>query len=305
MKKVKVRIPASIANLVCGYDILGMSINDPFDEMEVTLSDEPGVRITHVDNFNLPVDPAKNVAGVSVAALIEEYGEKIGFDVVINKHIKPGSGLGSSAASAAGVVFAANHLLDNFFSREDLVRFSMCGEELASGIKHADNIAPCIYGSITLIRSLEPLDIVPLSSPPVFITVIHPQIEIKTSYAREILPKQIPLKDAITQWANIAGLVAGLLKSDYELIGRSLKDVIIEPVRSVLIPGFAELKSQCKELGVLGGGISGSGPSVFFIAKEQTIAQEVETIMIDIYKKLGIDFKTYVTTLNTTGIEIV
>ncbi|MEO6490055.1 MAG: homoserine kinase, partial [Ferruginibacter sp.] len=251
-----------------------------------------------------PLDPSKNVAGVALNALLVAYKKNIGFEVFIKKHIKPGSGLGSSAASAAGVVVAANYLLDNFFSKEDLVRFGMCGEELASGVKHADNIAPCIYGSITLIRSLDPLDIVPLISPPMYITVVHPQIEVKTSYAREILPKQILLKDAILQWANIAGLVAGLLKSDYELIGRSLEDIIIEPVRSVLIPGFSELKARCKEVGVLGGGISGSGPSVFFMAKERNIAQEMETIMIDTYNKLGIDYKTYVTSINSKGIEI-
>ena len=305
MKKVKVIIPATVANIVCGFDILGMAIHDPFDEMEVMLSDEPGLRIKHVDAFGLPVDPEKNVSGVSLLALMEEYGQHIGFDMVINKHIKPGSGLGSSAAAAAGAVVAANHLLDNFFSKEDLVRFAMNGEKLASGVKHADNIAPCIYGGITLIRSINPLDIIPLTAPHLFVTVVHPQIEVKTSDARQILRKEIQLKDAIQQWGNIAGLVTGFLKNDYQLISRSLEDVLIEPVRSILIPGFNEVKRRSKETGALGGGISGSGPSIFMLSEQEETARQVENVMIDVYNKIGIEFKTYVTTLNNDGVKIV
>ena len=305
MKKVKVIIPATVANIVCGFDILGMAIHDPFDEMEVMLSDEPGLRIKHIDGFDLPVDPEKNVSGVSLLALMEEYGQHIGFDMVINKHIKPGSGLGSSAAAAAGAVVAANHLLDNFFSKEDLVRFAMNGEKLASGVKHADNIAPCIYGGITLIRSINPLDIIPLTAPHLFVTVVHPQIEVKTSDARQILRKEIQLKDAIQQWGNIAGLVTGFLKNDYQLISRSLEDVLIEPVRSILIPGFNEVKRRSKEAGALGGGISGSGPSIFMLSEQEKTARQVETVMIDVYNKMGIEFKTYVTTLNSDGVKIV
>ena len=303
--KVKVKIPATIANLVCGFDILGMAIHDPFDEMEITLSDEPGLRIKHLDTFGLPVEPEKNVTGVSLMALLEAYDKNIGFDVVINKQIKPGSGLGSSAAAAAGAVVAANHLLNEFFSKEDLVRFAMNGEKLASGVKHADNIAPCIYGGVTLIRSIFPLDIIPVSAPPMYITVVHPQIEVKTSDARQILRKEILLKDAIQQWGNIAGLVTGFLKNDYQLISRSLEDVLIEPVRSILIPGFDEVKKKSKEAGALGGGISGSGPSVFMLSEHEQTAKQVESVMIDIYNKIGIEYKTYVTTMNNEGVKIV
>lgn len=305
MKKVKVKIPATIANIVCGFDILGMAINDPFDEMELTLSNEPGLRIKHTDEFNLPEEPERNVAGVSLLALMEEYGKEIGFDMVVHKNIKPGSGLGSSAAAAAGAVVAANHLLGNHFSKDDLVRLAMNGEKLASGVKHADNIAPCIYGGVTLIRSIFPLDIIPLSAPPMFVTVVHPQIEVKTSDARQILRKEILLKDAIQQWGNIAGLVTGLLKSDYQLISRSLEDVLIEPVRSMLIPGFDEVKKSSKEAGALGGGISGSGPSIFMLSEDEKTGRNIESAMISIFDKIGIDFKTYVTTMNTTGIQII
>jgi homoserine kinase len=302
MKKIKVKVPATVANLVCGFDILGMALNDPFDEMELELTEDPVINIKHTDGYNLPEETEKNVAGVALQALTEAYGQPIGFNVTVHKNIKPGSGLGSSAAGSAGAVVAANYLLDNYFSQEDLVRFAMNGEKLASGVKHADNIAPCIYGGVTLIRSVFPLDIISLSSPPLFVTVVHPQIEVKTSDARQILRKEVLLKDAIKQWGNIAGLVTGFLKSDYDLIGRSLEDVIIEPVRSILIPGFDDVKKMSKEAGALGGGISGSGPSIFMLNKDEQTAQQIKTIMEDVYTKLGLDFKCYVTTVNTDGV---
>ena len=212
MKTVKVFAPASVANLVCGFDVLGMSLQDPADEMTMSLSGEPGLRIVHEDDYGLPEAPEKNVAGAALGAMMKELEPSVGFDLRINKLIKPGSGLGSSAASAAGAVAAANMLLDNRFSPGDLVRFAMSGEKLASGVKHADNIAPCLYGGITLIRSIHPLDIVQLSYPELHVTVVHPQIEVKTSDARQILRKQVLLKDAIRQWGNIAGLVAGFMQ---------------------------------------------------------------------------------------------
>lgn len=305
MKTVKVIAPATVANLVCGFDILGMALKHPEDEMTLTLSDQPGIRIRHMDEYNLPEMVSKNVAGVALLALIEEYPNPPGFDLMINKNIKPGSGLGSSAASAAGAVVAANYLLDNVFSKEDLVRFAMSGEKLASGVKHADNISPCIYGGVTLIRSIFPLDIVPLEAPPMYVTVVHPQIEVRTSDSRQILRKEVHLKDAIKQWGNIAGLVAGFMKKDFGLIGRSLEDVIVEPVRSILIPGFDEVKIKSKAAGALGGGISGSGPSVFMLSKEENTAKQVEEIMKSIFEKIGIDYKTYVTTINYEGVTIV
>jgi len=305
MKKVKISAPATVANLVCGFDILGMALNDPNDIMEVSLLDEPEIRIKHADNYDLPVEPAKNVAGAALLALLEACDDKIGFEVVINKYIKPGSGLGSSAASSAGAVVAANHLLGNIFSKEDLVRFAMNGEKVASGVKHADNLAPCIYGGVTLIRAILPLDIIPLSAPPLHVTVVHPQIEVKTSDARQILRKEVQLKNAIMQWGNIAGLVTGFLKSDYALIGRSLEDVIIEPVRSILIPGFDEVKMNSKEAGALGGGISGSGPSIFMLSQEEKTAREVEKIMKNVFQNIGVEYKTYVTSINYEGVKVV
>ena len=301
---VIVHSPGTVANLVCGFDILGLALKEPYDIMKVNLLDRPEVVIRNKDDFNLPTEPEKNVAGVVLLSMMERMENNCGFQIEIEKHIKPGSGIGSSAASAAGAAVAANHLLGNIFSNDELVQFAMNGEKLASGVKHADNIAPCILGGVSLIRCIHPLDIVSISSPDLFVTVVHPQIEVRTSDARQILRQQILLKDAIRQWGNIAGLVTGFLKNDLDLIGRSMEDVIIEPVRSILIPGFDEVKIKCKEAGALGGGISGSGPSVFMLSKDEKTARTVETVMKEVYTRIGIDFNTYVTTINKKGVEV-
>lgn len=303
MNKITIAAPATIANLVCGFDILGLAVQEPYDVMIMEKVEEPGLFITHKDGYGLSEKPEENVAGAALMAMLENYGGAEGFKLTIDKKIKPGSGLGSSAASAAGAVYALNQLLENKFSDHDLIRFAMFGEKLASGVKHADNITPCILGGITLIRSINPLDVIKLSAPDLFITIVHPQIEVRTSDARDILKKELQLKIAIKQWGNIAGLVAGLMKGDLDLIGRSLEDVIIEPARNILIPGFHQVKQNCKEAGALGGGISGSGPSLFMLSKDKATAIEVENEMSSIYGKLGIDFKTYVTQLNFTGIQ--
>jgi homoserine kinase len=304
MQKIIVKCPATVANMVCGFDVLGMCLNDPADLMEVRLLDEPVVRISSADGYLLPSDPALNTAGAPLLEMLKEIDDPVGFEVTIHKHIKPGSGLGSSAASAAGAVVAANHLLGQPFSPDDLLRFAMFGEKVASGVKHADNVAPCIFGNITLIRSIYPLDVISIQPPPLYVTVVHPQIEVKTSDARQILRKEVQLKDAIRQWGNIAGLVAGLIKGDYDLIGRSLEDVIIEPVRSILIPGYQEVKKKCREAGALGGGISGSGPSLFMLNRTESTALETRKIMQDIFSGLGIENRTYVTSVNTKGVEV-
>jgi homoserine kinase len=305
LKKVIVKSPGTVANLVCGFDILGLALHEPYDIMELTLLDEPKVIIHNRDEYNLPTEPEKNVAGVVLLSAMEKIGNKHGFEITIEKHIKPGSGVGSSAASAAGAAVAANHLLGNIFSNDEVVQLAMNGEKLASGVKHADNIAPCILGGVSLIRAIHPLDIISIPSPDLYVTVVHPQIEVRTSDARQILRQQVLLKDAIRQWGNIAGLVTGFMKGDLDLIGRSLEDVIIEPVRSILIPGFDEVKSKCKEAGALGGGISGSGPSIFMLSRDEKTAKAVESVMMGVYDKIDIDYHTYVTTINKKGVEII
>lgn len=304
-RKITIKSPATIANLVCGFDILGLALDEPYDLMTLEFSDEPGLKIKHIDQYNLTEKPEDNVAGAALLSLMEAYNKPLGFTLTIDKKIKPGSGLGSSAASAAGGVFAANKLLNNVFTNDELIKFAMNGEKVASGVKHADNITPCLLGGVTLIRSINPLDVIKISAPELFITVVHPQIEVKTSDARQILKEEVQLKKAIKQWGNIAGLVAGLIQGDYDLIGRSLEDVIIEPIRSILIPGFDEVKHQCLQAGALGGGISGSGPSIFMLNKNQETAIQVENIMKNIYSRIGVEFKTYVTKLNAAGISII
>lgn len=301
-KRITIHSPATVANMVCGFDVLGFAVHEPYDIMHIELTEEPGIVIENEDDFNLPTDPLQNVAGAALLALMEAHGQPVGFKLTINKQIKPGSGVGSSAASSAGAVVGANALLGNLFSNEELVKFAMNGEKLASGVKHADNIAPCIYGGVTLIRSVFPLDIVKLNVPDLYVTIIHPQIEVKTSDARSILKQQVLLKDAIKQWGNIAGLVAGLEQGDYDLIGRSLEDFLIEPTRSILIPAFDTIKNVSKELGALGGGISGSGPSIFMLSTNESTAKSVELAMQQIYDQIGLGYHTYVTTINTRGI---
>lgn len=301
---IQVKCPATVANLVCGFDILGLALEAPYDTMRARLIDEPVVRITNQDDYNLPTEAENNVAGVVFLEVMRQNGNHFGFEVEIKKQIKPGSGLGSSAASAAGAAVAANHLLQNRFSVNELVQFAMHGEKLACGVKHADNITPCILGGVTLIRSIHPLDIIQLHSPSLHVAVVHPQIEVKTSDARQILRKEVLLKDAIRQWGNVAGLVAGLEKGDYELIGRSLEDVLVEPVRRILIPGFDEVKQKSIEAGALGGGISGSGPSLFMLCRSRDTATTVAGLMEETFNNLGIENKTYVTTVNPNGVSL-
>ncbi|MCO4292963.1 homoserine kinase [Solitalea sp. MAHUQ-68] len=306
MKEIRIFAPGTVANVACGFDVMGFALDSPGDEMVLRTIPEKTVRITKVDGFNLPLEAAKNVAGVALLSLLNEVKEMVGFEVEIYKKIKPGSGIGSSAASSAGAVVAANKLLGEPFSKTDLARFAMEGERLASGTAHADNVAPAIFGGFTLVRSYQPLDIISIDTPDeLYATVIHPQIEVKTSDAREILKRNVLLKDAIRQWGNVGGLVAGLMKSDYNLISRSLEDAIVEPIRSILIPAFQEVKLKSKEAGALGGGISGSGPSIFMLSRGEETAQRVKSIMAEIYDKVGIDYDIHLSKVNKEGVKVV
>lgn len=304
MKEIKIKVPATVANMVCGFDILGMALSEPFDEMTFQLLDEPKVVIEHLDEFQLPTQAEQNVAGIVALKMIEGLNLSKGVKISIQKNIKPGSGLGSSAASAAGAAVGFNLLLNDLLSKEDLVKYAMYGEELASGVQHADNIAPCIYGGITLVKSSVPVDVIPLSSPNLYVTAVHPQVEVKTSDARQILKKNVNMKDAVQQWGNVAGLVAGILKNDFPLIGRSLHDGIVEPVRSILIPKFEVIKSKSLDLGALGGGISGSGPSIFMLSETKETAESVAKMMQQEYDEIGVKQFVYVSKINDLGIQV-
>lgn len=307
MKKIKIFAPATVANLSCGFDVLGCCLDNVGDEMVISLSDHPGVSITKIEGADLPMATDKNVAGVAVQALLKNYATNdIGVTIEIYKKIKAGSGIGSSAASSAGAVWAVNHLLENPFSAQELIAFAMEGEKLASGNAHADNVAPALLGGFTLVRSYAPLDVIKLHTPKdLVMTVIHPQIEVKTSDSRSVIKHKVTLQHAIQQWGNVGGLVSGLFLEDYELIGRSLEDVIIEPLRSILIPEFENVKKAALNQGALGCGISGSGPSIFALSRGLETALNVEKAIREVYGKTGIEFDIHVSKINNEGVRII
>lgn len=302
--EIKIFSPATVANVSCGYDVLGFCLDTIGDEMVIRKTVRKGIYITKIEGYDLPLDATKNVAGVSALAMIADANPDFGFEIEIYKNIKPGSGIGSSSASASGSVFAINELLGKPYTKTQVTDFAMKGESLASGSEHADNLAPGIFGGFTLVKSILPLEILQLPTPKdVYATIIHPQIEIKTSDARAILPKTFPLKDAITQWANLGSFVHALHTSDYELLKRSLQDVIVEPHRSQLIPHFAEVKLAALQHGALGASISGAGPAIFALSKGIENAKNVEKAMREVYSKTAIDFETYVSKINIEGIR--
>ena len=305
MNEIKIFCPATIANLSCGFDVLGLCLDNAGDEMIVRKSATKGVRITKIVGANLPLETEKNVAGVAALAMLEAIDTEFGFEIEIYKHIKAGSGIGSSAARSAGAVFGINELLGQPFTRKELVLFAMQGEKLASGNAHADNVAPALLGGFTLVRSSNPLDIIRIESPlELYATVVHPQIELKTSDARSVLKQTVSLKSAITQWGNVGALVAGLYTQDYELIGRSLHDEIVEPLRSVLIPGFDLIKNTALENGALGSGISGSGPSIFALSKGKETADKIAKAMSAVYDEMNLPYEIHVSKVNPDGMRI-
>jgi homoserine kinase len=306
MTEIKLFCPATIANLSCGFDVLGLCLATAGDKMIVRKSDVKGVRITKIVGADLPLETENNVAGVAALAMLEEVETEFGFEIEIYKNIKAGSGIGSSAASSAGAVFGINELLGRPFTRKELVKFAMQGEKLASGNAHADNVAPALLGGFTLVRSSNPLDIIKIKSPSeLYATVVHPQIELKTSDARSVLKQTVSLKSAITQWGNVGGLVAGLYTEDYELIGRSLHDEIIEPIRSMLIPGFDLIKQTAYENGALGSGISGSGPSIFALSKGKENADKIAKAMSAVYEEMNLPYEIHVSKVNDEGMKVI
>lgn len=306
MDEIKLFAPATIANLSCGFDVLGVCLDHIGDEMIIRKSQTKGIRIIEITGADLPMETKQNVAGVAGLALLDQFHTEIGFEIRIHKKIKAGSGLGSSAASAAGAVFGINELLGRPFSSADLIPFAMEGERLASGTAHADNVAPALLGGFALIRSYAPLDIIKINAPQaLFSTVIHPQIEVRTADARSVLRENIPFGKAVIQCGNIAGLISGLYTEDYGLIGRSLHDEIVEPLRSILIPGFEKIKKAALDNGALGSGISGSGPSVFALSKGVETAKNVAVAISNIYTDMQLPFEVHVSGINPNGIRII
>jgi homoserine kinase len=305
MNEIKLFAPATIANVSCGFDILGLCLDSVGDEMVIRKSAERGVKITKIVGQDLPMEAEKNVAGVAVMTLLEALQSDAGFEIEIYKNIKPGSGIGSSAASSAGAVFAVNELLDKPFTQQELVGFAMQGEKLASGTAHADNVAPALLGGFTMVTSYDPLNIIKIDAPnELYATVIHPQIEVKTADSRSVLKQKASLKTLVTQMGHFGGLIAGLYTEDYELISRSLHDEIIEPNRSILIPEFDNVKAVCVKNGALGSGISGSGPSIFALSRGEATAKKVAQGMAEVYEKIQVDFDVHISKVNPTGVRI-
>lgn len=301
---IKVFAPATVANVACGFDVLGFAVDSPGDEVVLTKNNTGNVVIKAItgDEGRLPLNPMSNTVSISILQFLENIQSKQGIDITLHKKMPLGSGLGSSAASTVAGVFAINELMGKPLTRMELLPFAMEGERLACGSAHADNVGPALMGGFVLIRSYDPLDVIKIPTPQgMYATIIHPQIEVQTKDARDILRKQIPIKAAITQWGNVGGLVAGLMMNDYALIGRSLQDVIIEPIRSILIPGFAQVKQAAMDAGALGGSISGSGPSMFTLSTDYETARRVGEAMEAEFKKIGIGNEVYVSKINENG----
>lgn len=297
--------PASVANVACGFDILGFALERPGDEIIARMSDKPGLRITNITGAKgkLPLDIEKNTAGFAAQRLLEHLGEEgLGIEMEIHKKMPFGSGLGSSAASAAAAVMAVNELLRRPLEKKDLLPFAVLGEQVADGAYHADNVAPSLLGGLILIRNNEALDVHRLPLPRgLFASVIYPHVEILTKDARGVLSEQVSLKQCIEQSGNLAGLIIGLYNSDFDLIGRSLQDVIIEPQRAGLIPHFYKIKEAALNAGALGCSISGAGPSIFALSANSLIAEIVGDAMKKIFTDVGIDNDLYVSAINQEG----
>jgi len=306
MDYLKIFSPATVANVSCGFDSLGFAVDAIGDEMTFTKTAEKGVRITNITGADLTYNIDENAASAVVKKMLNAADATFGIELTIHKGFSPGSGLGSSAASAAGAAFGTNQLLGALYSNLELTKFAMFGEEVACGTAIADNVAAAIYGGFVLVRSYEPLEIIKLPVPSELrVVAIHPQITIKTKDARDVLPTKIPLKDAVTQWANVGGLISGLYTDNYNLISNSLVDIVAEPARKSLIPFFDTVKNSALKAGALGAGISGSGPTIFALCKGDTVAEGVYKSIEESYKNTGIDFEMFVSKVNPEGIKII
>lgn len=302
---LKVFAPATVANMACGYDILGFAIDKPGDEIFVRKSNSKGLTISKItgDNGKLPKVVEKNTAGVAALKMLEHLGlQDEPIEMEIRKKMPFGSGLGSSAASAAGAVMAINEYLGRPMEKRDMLSFAVAGEQIADGAWHADNVAPSLLGGITLIRDNATLDVHKIPVPRgMYATVIHPNIEVMTKAARAILSDKVNLPDMIAQAGNVGGLITGLYNSDFDLIGRSLKDYIIEPQRAQLIPHFHAVQSAALEAGVLGCSISGAGPSIFALSINSTFAENAAVAMQRIFSDNKIESQIYISPINLEG----
>jgi homoserine kinase len=306
-RSVKTYAPATISNLGPGFDTLGVAINSPGDTVVARRRSDPGLGFSVATNDTaVPHDVKKNVASYVATLLLSERRPSFGIEMVLHKSMPIGSGLGSSAASSVAAAVAVNALLAKPLGKADLLPFILEGERLACGSAHADNAAPSLLGGGCLIRSYDPLDVVPFPVNHSLIwIVVHPNTEVLTKKARTILPEQIPLRSAIRQWGNVAGLVLGLATGDRDLIRRCVEDVVAEPLRAQLIPGFYDVKRAALAAGALGCSISGSGPSVFAIASSMERARAIGTTMAKGFRlAANVQSSVYISRTNGIGARI-
>jgi len=306
MEYLKIFSPATVANVSCGFDVLGLCIKNAGDEMVFKKTKKLGVSISKIEGADLPFEIEKNVAGVVAKAMLENSKASFGVEIEIYKKIKPGSGIGSSAASAAGTAFGINQLLNNLYNTTKVIEFAMIGEKLVGGALVADNVAPAILGGITLVKSYQPFEVLSLPVPSdLFVVVAHPQVELKTSDARRILKKDVPMSSAIKQWANMGAFVHALHTKNYDLLGSSMQDFVVEPFRKLLIPLFDETLQIAKQNGALGGGISGAGPSIFNLCKGLKNGEKVQLAIQELFKNNSIDCNVICSPINTQGVTII
>ncbi len=308
MKDIKVFAPASVSNVGPGFDIMGFAINEPGDEIVLRKRSDKNIVITKItgDNNLLPLDPALNTTSVAVAAVLKDCGIETGLNIEIRKKMGIGSGLGSSAASAVGGVYAVNELLELGLSKDELLKPAMTGEYAASKAMHADNVAPALYGGFILVRSYDPIDIIKLPVPgTLYCSILYPGIEIRTCDARRILPRSVKMKTAVSQAGNSASFVTALLTKDYKLMSRSIVDSLAEPFRSRLIPGYDEIREAALAVGAINCNITGSGPSMFALSRSKSKADEISKAMLKASSKFTKKNKSYVSGINKKGPRII
>jgi homoserine kinase len=298
--------PASVGNVAVGFDVLGYSAAFAGDRVTATRTSARGVRIAAIRGVvtDLPLDVERNTAGMAVAAMAEALGLDFGFELTIDKGIPLGSGLGGSAASAVAAVVAANALLADPLDYLRLLKFAMRGEEVASGTAHIDNIAPSLYGGLVLSVGIDNPHIKQIPVPSIVRSVlVRPHRVLETRGARAMLGRTVTLSDVVWQQANLAGVVAGCFTSDLSLIAASLEDVLIEPQRKSLIPGFQAVKDAAMAHGALGCSISGAGPAMFAWVEEGR-AEEVRASMVETFRALGITSDAWITRIEPVGARI-
>ena len=307
MKHIKVFAPGTVANLGCGFDVMGLTLDGVGDLLEVGVElDAEGLSIRNDRGVDLPASLDDNVITPAVRAMLEAYGRPVRVEIRLLEKIVPGSGIGSSAASSAAAVYGINELLGRPFSGKQLVEFAMQGEALLGGTAHADNVGPALLGGVVLIRGYEPFDIVRLPVPDnFFYAVAHPAIVVSTKMAREVLPREISLSSAVKQWGNVGGLVAGFALRDVALIGRSMHDAVVEPYRKGFIPDYDVLKASALDEGALALNIAGSGPSVFALASDYAVACRIADRMKAHFAERGIACDTYAGRVSNAGARVV